>query len=121
MKLHIAVIGSIAMTLVGCATAPPAPNFVAYYQIGLNDSATVRWDTYVIDAASVRLEGAYIRYRSLRITPHGTDEIQDVRADCDSGKRGPSAGTDMYSTFAGTVSGEEVRAACNLFRKKAAT
>ena len=111
----------VVACIAGCSTPPLALNYVAYYQIGLNDSTGVPWNTYVIDASSVRPEGSYIRYRSFRITPSGTDSVQEVRADCESGKRGPATGTDMYSTFARTLSGEEVKAACAIFGKKANT
>jgi hypothetical protein len=107
----------VLASIAGCSTSPVVLNYVAYYQIGLNDTSGVPWDTYVIDASSVRPEGDHIRYRSFRITPHGTDNVQDVRADCRSGKRGPASGTDMYSTFPRTVSGEEVKAACAVIGK----
>jgi hypothetical protein len=101
----------------GCA-AVQAQNLVAYYQIGLSDAPWAKWDTYVIDATSVIAQGEHIRYKSFRITAAGSDEMAEVRAECSSRKRGLVRDASMYSTYEGTLSGEEVRVACDLFQKK---
>jgi hypothetical protein len=94
-----------------------AQNLVAYYQIGLNAEAWVKWDTYVVDASSIKAEGECIRYKSFRITPAGSDKPQELRADCKTKRRGLASDASMYSTYEGALTGEEVRVACEQARK----
>ena len=89
-----------------------AQNLLAYYQIGLNPETWVQWDTYVIDLDSISAEREYIKYKSFRISPTGTNEVQELRADCKSNRRGLASDTSMYSTYEGALTGEEVRSAC---------
>ena len=102
---------SFLLLLLACVFVH-AQNLVAYYQIGLNSEPWVKWDTYVIDANTIVADGENIRYKSFRITPGGSDEPQELRVDCKTKRRGLSTDTRMYSTYVGTLNGEEVRVAC---------
>jgi hypothetical protein len=95
-----------------------AQDFVAYYQIGGDKVPWVSWDTYVVDAASLVADGTYIRYRSFRITAHGSDPAQELKADCKTRRRGLAAESSMYATYDGALTGEEVKAACALAEAK---
>jgi hypothetical protein len=99
-------------------SAASAQDLVAYYQTGLNPEPWVKWDTYVIDASSIVSEGDFIRYKSFRITISGSDNSQELRADCSSKRRGLASDAAMYSTYEGALTGEEVRAACEIARKR---
>jgi hypothetical protein len=95
-----------------------AQNLVAYYQIGGDEVPWVGWDTYVVDAETVVRDRQFIKYKSFRITARGSDTHQELRVDCKTRQRGPANETAMYSTYRGTLSGEEVRAACELATAK---
>jgi hypothetical protein len=91
---------------------------VAYYQIGGNAVPWVKWDTYVVDSDSVVEDGQFIRYKSFRITSAGSDPAQELRANCKTLQRGLAADSSMYSTYDGTLTGQEVKAACAIAVKK---
>ena len=96
-----------------------AQDLVAYYQIGGDPVPWVRWDTYVVDVSSIVREGdSIIRYKHFRITSQGSDPAEEVRANCQSRRRGLASDTSMYSTYDGALTGEEVKVACSSARAK---
>jgi hypothetical protein len=106
----------LAVASVGSAAS--AQGLVAYYQIGGDSMPWVRWDTYVIDSGSLVADGVYIRYKSFRVTAHGSDVPQEMKADCKTRQRSQVSDTSMYSTYNGTLGGEEVKVACALAESK---
>lgn len=111
ISIFIALLSALA------SAGAAGQGLVAYYQIGGDDAPWVKWDTYVVDSASLVQEGEFIRYKSFRITVSGSDPAQELKADCKSRKRGLAGEASMYSTYDGTLSGEEVKAACAIAAK----
>jgi hypothetical protein len=107
----------VAVLSAFAAASASGQGLVAYYQIGGDSAPWVKWDTYVVDSTSLVLEGEFIRYKSFRITVNGSDSAQELKADCRSRKRGLAGEASMYSTYDGTLSGEEVKAACSIAAK----
>ena len=107
-------IGFLLAVTICAISSVSAQGLVAYYQIGGDKVPWVSWDTYVVDSESLALDGEFIKYKSLRITASGSDEHQSIRADCKTMKRGLVTDTTMYSTYDGTLSGQEVKAACKI-------
>jgi hypothetical protein len=117
---YLRVLPKSALILAACfaSSSTTAQGLVAYYQIGGDNAPWVKWDTYVIDSSSLVADGTYIRYKSFRVTVHGSDPPQELKADCKTRKRGQAADASMYSTYDGALTGEEVKAACALAEAK---
>jgi hypothetical protein len=103
---------ALAIAVLSGSSVSSAQGLVAYYQIGGDAVPWVRWDTYVVDSGSLVRDTQYIKYKSFRITAAGSDPPQELRVDCKTRQRGLASNTSMYSTYAGTLTGEEVKAAC---------
>lgn len=111
-----AIVGALS----GVLPALPAngQGLVAFYQVGGDTTEWVRWDTYVVDSDSLKADGGLIRYKSFRIGTNGSEPPEEIKADCATHKRGLVASPDLYSTYPGTVGGEEVSVACTLAEKR---
>jgi hypothetical protein len=108
---------AIALALSVSASPAMAQKLVPYYQIGGDKTEWVRWDTYVVDASSLRMEGTLLKYRTMRIAVAGSDPPQEMLADCKAKTRGQPPDPVMRSTYDGTLGGEEVKIACALALK----
>ncbi len=115
---QIARIGCLLVAATSAVSSVRAQGLVAYYQIGGDIVPGVRWDTYVVDSESLVSDGLFIKYKSFRITASGSDTRQEIRADCKTMQRGQAADTTLYSTYDGTLNGQEVKAACKLAESK---
>ena len=115
---QVARVGSWLLASTFTMSSALAQGLVAYYQIGVDKVPWVSWDTYVVDSESLVRDGVFIRYRSFRITAIGSDSSQEIRADCKTFQRSQVTDTSLYSTYDGTLSGQEVKAACKLAEKK---
>ena len=118
--MHVKQVARIGLLVAAVLTvsSASAQGLVAYYQIGGDKVPWVSWDTYVVDSESLVRDGAFIKYRSFRITANGSDSSQQIRADCKTFQRSQAADTSLYSTYDGTLSGQEVKAACKLAEQK---
>jgi hypothetical protein len=116
--LRLAAKCASLLAVLSASSVASAQGLVAYYQVGGDNTPWVKWDTYVIDAGSLVADGKYIRYKSFRVTVHGSDPPQELKADCKTRQRGQASDANMYSTYDGALTGEEVRAACALAEAK---
>lgn len=119
MKVFARPFASIGVFSVALAVLPAyAQGLVAFYQVGGDKTQWVAWDTYVIDADSLKVDGVLIRYKSFRIGTNGSEPPQEIKADCATRRRGQASGSDLYATYSGTISGEEINVACALAEKR---
>jgi hypothetical protein len=111
-----AIVGHFSVVL---AVLPAsAQGLIAFYQVGGDKTEWVRWDTYVVDSDSLKVDGALIRYKSFRIGTNGSEPPQEIKADCATHRRGLVTSPDLYATYPGTIGGEEVKVACALAEKR---
>ena len=118
MKTSSSLLSALAVAH-ATAFAPPASaqRLVPYYQIGGDKTEWVRWDTHVIDANSLRVDGNLLKYRTIRVAVPGSEPPQEMIADCKAKTRGQPPDPVMRSTYVGTLGGEEVKVACDLAAK----
>ena len=110
-------LATVMCSLTIWCTSAVAQKLVPYYRISGDKNEWVRWDTYVIDASSLRMEGALLKYRTMRIAVAGSEANQEMQADCKARTRGQPPDAVMRSTYDGTLGGEEVKVACSLAQK----
>ena len=78
---------------------------------------------YFVDADSIRPEGALLRYRTreVLVDAEGATEhvaVFEMIADCEAKTHAQLPSRDLVDTYEGTMSGDEVKAACSLANQR---